>query len=223
MKDKLNIASYRGAILDVDGTMLDSMLIWNNVASEYLKSRNRTPRPSLNEELRKLGGHEIPRFFQKEYDIVEPAETILSSLNQLLENYYFYVAPLKPGVTRALDILKNSGLSMSIATATDRRLIEPALERCGVFDYFGRIFTCPEELTSKRSPDIYIRAADFMCSSIDETLVFEDALYAIVSAKRAGFTVVAVYDEDADDQKDEIMSYCDYYLHTWDDIESMLA
>ena len=216
--DKISGLDHKGVIFDVDGTMLDSMPIWNSIASDYLISRNRTPLPGLNEELRALGGHEIPSYFQKKYGITESADGILDGLNELLESFYFNFAPLKPGVLDVLEQFKANGVRMCVATATDRRLIEPALTRCGVIGFFERIYTCSEEMTSKRNPDIYIRAAEFLGAAVSETLVFEDALYAIKTAKNAGFTVAAVYDEDARDQQDEINSICDYYIRSWTDL-----
>ena len=203
--------SIKGAIFDVDGTLLDSMPVWESVASDYLLSRGVHPRPDLNDDLSALGGHEIPAYFQAEYGLRESAEDIQNGIYDLLEEFYFLKAMPKEGVFPVLDALRERGAKMCVATATDRWLIEPALQRCGLLGYFGRIFTCAEEKTSKSSPDIYIRAAAFLGTDIDCTLVFEDALYAIRSAKRAGFPVVGVYDRSAEGKQDEIMALCDYY------------
>jgi len=216
--NKLKYGDIKSVIFDVDGTLLNSMIIWNSVASDYLISRGKTPRSGLNEELRKLGGHEIPVFFQREYGVTEPAAVILDGLNKLLENFYFYTATLKPGAFGVLERLSRNGIKMCVATATDRKLIAPALKRCGIYDFFERIYTCREEMTNKRSPDIYIRAAEYLGTQVKETLVFEDALYAIITAKKAGFPVIAVYDEDAEDQQDEIKLYCDDYIYSWDEL-----
>lgn len=213
----VNFDVIKGAIFDVDGTLLDSMPIWDSVASDYLKSRNCMPRPDLDDDLRALGGHQIPEYFQIEYGIKESVQEINKAIGGLLENFYYNIATPKDGVVDVLESLRAHGVKMCVATATDRYLIEPALEKCGLLGYFGRIFTCREERTSKSSPDIFLRAASFLGTDIVETLVFEDALYAIRSAKRAGFPVVAVYDLSADGQQDEIKSLCDWYYKSFSD------
>ena len=223
MAIKLNFSDYKSVIFDADGTLLNSMPIWTSVASDYLLSRGRIPRPGLNEELRALGGHEIPYYFQSEYDLRESAGTILGGINNLLEFFYFNIAPLKAGALDVLEFFRRNGAKMCIATATDRSLIEPALKRCGVLDFVERIYTCSEEATNKRSPDIYIRAAGFLDAPVEKTLVFEDALYAIKTAKNAGFPVVAIYDDDACDQCDEIESLCDCYIRSWEDLLVLLG
>lgn len=203
----------------MDGTLLDSMRVWESVAEDYLISQGKTPMPGLYSALLALGGHEIPRYFQRVYGIRETEDEILSGIYRLLEEFYFYKAPLKDGAIPVLEALLDSGVKMCVATATDRRLVEPALRRCGVLEYFDRIFTCREEETSKNRPDIYIRAAAFMGTEVNETLVAEDAPYAIRTAKMAGFTVAAIYDLSADAQKDELRKESDFYF---DSLRGML-
>ena len=207
----MKIEGIKGAIFDVDGTLLDSMPIWESVSSDFLLSRGVHPRPDLNDDLIALGGHEIPAYFQAKYGLRESEEEIQNGIYGLLEEFYFHKAMPKEGVFQVLDALCERGVKMCVATATDRWLIEPALQRCGLLGYFGRIFTCGEEKTSKSSPDIYIRAVAFLGTDINGTLVFEDAHYAIKSAKRAGFPVVGVYDRSADGNQDEIKALCDHY------------
>ena len=220
MPDILNI---KGAIFDVDGTMLDSMHIWESMAADYLVKQGITPRPDFNDALFALGGHEIPRYMQVEYGLRKSAKRIQRGIYRLLEEFYFHKASPKEGVIRVLSTLRERNIKMCVATATDRHLIEPALRRCGLLEYFGRIFTCGEEETSKRSPDIYLRAAAHLGTDIAETLVFEDALYAIQSAKSAGFPVAAAYDFSARDKQEEIKELSDYYFIRMDELLETLS
>jgi len=209
--------NIKGAIFDVDGTLLDSMPTWDSVAEDFLKSRGVTPKPDLNDGMRKLGGHQIPAYFQAEYGLRESEQEIQAGIRALLAEFYFHRAELKDGAVQVLETLLGHGVKMCVATATERELVEPALRRCGVLPYFGRVFTCPEERTHKSEPDIYLRAADFLGTNVRDTLVFEDALYAIRTAKNAGFPVVAVYDLSAKVREDEIRGLCDVYLETLSD------
>lgn len=199
---------YKGAIFDADGTLLDSMQIWSNAAYESLINRqeynadNGTSGP---------GRGQTPFYLQTEYDIRGLSQDIHIKRRSMLSDFYFYEAQLKDGVIELLDFFRENGIKMCVATATDRWLMEPALKRCGVLDYFRQIFTCAEETTNKNSPDIFLSAAESLGTTISETLVFEDALYAIKSAKKAGFPVVAVYDYYSGDQQEEIKALADYY------------
>ena len=48
MNDKTKKRCIRGAIFDVDGTLLDSMKIWDNAGERYLQSRGRQAEPGLS-------------------------------------------------------------------------------------------------------------------------------------------------------------------------------
>jgi len=219
MKD---IRTIKGAIFDCDGTLLDSMEMWSGVETRYLISLGGTPRPGLSEDLRMLGGTEVPRYFQTEYRITLSISDMKAGLNAMMEDFYFTEVPLKDGVASALKTLFERGFKMCVATATDRYLVEAALQRCGVLGYFGRVFSCGDGEKGKRSPEIYLHAADFLGTSPGETLVIEDALYAMSTAKKAGFPVAAVYDPSSDDQQHEIRELCDYYLTTIDEMLKFL-
>jgi len=209
---------FKSAIFDADGTLLDSMHIWSKAAFEsYTRSR-----PDRNDNLRSPERNQASQYLQTEYDKRGSLEDVHLARATLLKNFYFYEAQLKEGVLQLLDLFRQRGTKMCVATATDRWLMEPALRRCGILDYFESIFTCGEEETNKNSPDIYLTASASLGAEIGETLVFEDAFYAIKSAKKAGFPVVAVYDSHSEDQQDEIKSLCDYYCVSMNEFTHLL-
>ena len=216
--NNIDIKAIKGAIFDVDGTLLDSMSIWEHLEEDYLISCGITPRPGIKDDLRTLGGLEVPLYFQSEYGLQGTKTEIRAGINRLAEDFYHNKAQLKKGVYTALEAMSARGIKMCVATATDRCLVEPALRRCGVLRFLERIFTCGEEKTGKRSPEIFVLASVFLGTDISETLVVEDALHAMITAKSAGFPVAAVYDRSADDQKNEIKASSDVYLETMDEI-----
>jgi len=202
----------KGAIFDLDGTLLDTMEKLGRVEIEYLIALGGVPRPGLAEILRTLSTAEVTQYFKSDYGIREPLDKIYHERNRLLEDYYFYEAEPKEGAGPVLESLRFHDVKMFVATATDRYLVEPAMERHGLTQYFERILTCSEENTSKSSPDIYLRAAELMGTEPGETIVVEDALYAMESAKKAGFPIIAIYDKSADDQAEEIEAISDHYF-----------
>lgn len=190
----------RGAIFDVDGTLLDSMPIWDTIGEDYLRSIGYEPREDLNEVFKNMSMRQAARYYQTAYGVTLGVGEIVDGVNAMLERYYRYEAPLKPGAAALLVRLRENGVKLCIATATDRYLVEAALERCGVRSYFGKIFTCSEVGHGKDEPDIFEAALRFLGTKREETIVFDDALYAIRTAKEAGFPVAAVYDKYEKDQ-----------------------
>ena len=201
----------RGAIFDVDGTLLDSMFIWDTIGETYLRSIGYQPKENLNETFKNMSLHQAARYYQTEYGVTRSIDQIMDGVNAMLERYYRFEVPLKPGAAELLERLRQSGVRLCIATATDRHLVEAALDRCGVLSCFGEIFTCNEVGHGKDEPDIFEAALRFLGTRREETLVFDDALYAVRTAKEAGFPVAAVYDSHEKAQ-DQVRILADVYL-----------
>ena len=201
----------RGAIFDVDGTLLDSMFIWDTIGETYLRSIGYQPKENLNETFKNMSLRQAARYYQTEYGVTLSIDQIMDGVNAMLERYYRFEVPLKPGVAELLERLRQSGVKLCIATATDRHLVEAALDRCGVLSCFGEIFTCNEVGHGKDEPDIFEAALRFLGTRREETLVFDDALYAVRTAKEAGFPVAAVYDSHERSQA-EVRARSDLYL-----------
>ena len=201
----------RGAIFDVDGTLLDSMFIWDTIGETYLRSIGYQPKENLNETFKNMSLHQAACYYQTEYGVTLSIDQIMDGVNAMLERYYRFEVPLKPGVAELLERLRQDGVRLCIATATDRHLVEAALDRCGVLSCFGEIFTCNEVGHGKDEPDIFEVALRFLGTRREETLVFDDALYAVRTAKEAGFPVAAVYDSHERSQA-EVRARSDLYL-----------
>lgn len=200
-----------GAIFDVDGTLLDSMFIWDTIGESYLRSIGYEPRENLKEVLQNMSLWQAACYYRKEYGVTLDEEEIMEGVNAMLERYYRCELPLKPGMAELLMQLHREGVKLCIATATDRYLVEAALSRLGVLSCFSGVFTCSEVGHGKDEPYIFETALAFLGTEKAETVVFDDALYAIRTAKAAGFPVAAVYDSFEAGQA-EVRALSDFYL-----------
>ena len=214
----INFDSIDGAIFDVDGTILESMGAWLKMEREYLVQLGMNMTPDLAGKFMVMSRQEISEYLRAEHGIDKPEQVIIDEQNALMEDFYFNEAELKPGVIPLLEGLRLRGIKMCVATATEKYLVDPTLERLNIAQYFGKTFTCGDEQTTKTKPDIYIRAAEFLGTDINRTIVFEDAFHAIKTATAAGFIVAGVYDETAAIHKDDIKQLVDYYLESLENI-----
>lgn len=201
----------KGAIFDVDGTLLDSMFLWDGLGSDYLKSIGITPEEGLKEILWPMTMAEAAQYFQTHYGVKASVEEIVAVIDQRIEYYYKEVLKLKEGVAKYLEKLKSQSVKMCIATASNRRLIEAALRKNGVLHYFDFILTCGEFGSGKDIPDIYLECQKRLGTPKEQTWIYEDALHAVKTAKNAGFLVVAVYDDTSKSQTNEIREAADIY------------
>lgn len=199
------------AIFDFDGTLFDSMFIWDNVGEIYLRSLGKEPKPSMREDVRALILYQSACYFKQEYDLSLSVEEIMTGINQTIEHFYIHEVLPKPGVVDFLKQMQMAEISMCIATAFDRYQIEAALSRCEMGHYFEAIFTCSEVGYGKDEPIIFQKAMEHFGADRSSSVVFEDAIHAIQTAKADGFAVVAVFD-NSEKRQDEIRNMADCYI-----------
>ncbi len=203
-----------GAIFDMDGTLLDSMFVWDTVPREYLRSRGISPGEETVGLLEHMTVDEAVEHLRVRYALPESHKEILGGLERTVGILYETVTP-KPGVSEALALLRAHGVRMALATLTDRPLVERTLGRLGLLSYFDAIFTCAEVGAPKTSPRIYEAALAALGTRREATPVFEDAWYAIKTAKAAGFPIVAVYDDSGKDRYARAVAVSEIAVPDW--------
>jgi len=209
----------QGAIFDLDGTLLDSMSIWDSLGENYLKSIGKVPKHGLKEKLSAMSLTQAAEFFISEYGVNISMQEILKGFNEMISGFYTEHASIKMGVLEFLKKLKQKNIKACIATANDRVLVEIFLEKYKLFDYFQYILTCDEVGSGKDNAAIFNEALKALGTEKKETYVFEDALFAVKTAKKEGFPVVAVFDESAVKEQEEIKSTADMYIQSFLEME----
>lgn len=202
----------KGVIFDVDGVLLNSMPIWENLGELYLRSLGVEAEKDLGEILFTMSLEEGADYLISQYGLNKTPEEIVEGLNREVRDFYAERVPLKEGVREFLYEFNEKKIPMVIATSGDRKNTEAALRRLKVLNYFQGIFTCSEIGSGKNQPDIYLAAALQMDADPAETWVFEDAYHAIRTAKSVGFKTAAVYDKANDKDLAQIWNAADIYL-----------
>jgi len=156
-------------------------------------------------------------YFQREFGLCETEEETVLAVRDLMRQEYEQSIPLKSGVKNFLTKLQQQDVKMCIATATDRELAQIALCRLGIRDYFPEVLSCWQTGAGKNRPDIYLHALSLLETELSDTVVFEDAPHAIITAKAAGFRVVAMYEESIAVGQQSILPIIDRYLYSFED------
>ena len=132
----------KGAIFDVDGTLLDSMEIWEDVGVRYLNSIGIEAEPDLGTVLFTMSIQEGAAYVKEHYHLSQEPEEIVQGVLDIISNYYKKTALLKSGAKELLEKLDKHNIPMTVASSNNKKEIEMAFERLGIAKYFDRIFTC---------------------------------------------------------------------------------
>ena len=203
------------AIFDMDGTLIDSMIFWKNLAAEYLSSKGVQQIPAdILERIKPMTMSESAALFRQEFGLTSDPE---AEMNAMMDEHYRNDIPLKQGVKEYLQLLHKRGVRMCVASATAEHLMESCLSRLGVRDCFEFLLSCETVGAGKRSPLVYHASAKRLGATPQEIAVYEDALYAVQTAKEAGYYVVGVYDDSAAKNWLSIKKLADEIVLNWEE------
>lgn len=195
---------FKGAIFDLDGTLLDSMGVWKTVDDLFLASHGLGEDPEYTEALRVMSFQEAAAYTRERYSLRESPEEIIAAWNRIARDEYAHHISLKPKAREYLYHLKCKGVLIATATALAPELSEPALRHNGIHTFFDAHASVSEVARGKAFPDVYLLAAQKLGLPPEECIVFEDVLTGILGAKAAGMRTVGVYDAAS--------------AHEWEDI-----
>ena len=201
-----------GMIFDVDGTMLDSMPVWHHSGEQYLLTLGIHAPAELGNILFSKTMQQGAEYIRKRYRLKQTEEEIRRGILQVVADAYRRQVPLKPSVIPFLDQLRDAGIPMVVVTATDQPLVRAAFERLGLEKYFTDIVTCTDFGSGKDRPEIFHAAAGRMHSEPSDTWVVEDGLYAIRTARAAGYRIIGVSDAASKRDEPQIVELADYFL-----------
>ncbi|MBR2546827.1 MAG: HAD family phosphatase [Eubacterium sp.] len=201
-----------GAIFDVDGTLLDSMPVWHNCGVRYLESIGVKAEPGLGDFLFTQTNASGAVYMVDHYGLDLSPEEVADGMSRDMENYYFNSPEMKEGAAELLDRFEDAGIPMTVATSTDKYLLDGAFRKLGIGHYFKAVLSCGDYGTTKGEPLIFNKASEVMGTDPSETWVFEDGLYAIKTASKAGFRTVAVYDKISSPDWEEMSMLADEHV-----------
>lgn len=190
--------NFKAAIFDMDGTLVDSLMLWDVLWEELGKTFLNDPgfRPTVEDDttIRTMTLKAAMELTYERYHLGESSEQLHQVAAEKLKNFYITQVELKPGVLEWLQYLKNQGIRMCIASATVPELVRLVMKKCGVDGFFDGLFSCGDIGKGKDHPDVFLMALEHLGTKAEETCVFEDSLVAVQTAAKAGFQTVGIYD-----------------------------
>lgn len=211
--EKNVIYGLKGAIFDLDGTLLDSLGIWEKIDIEFLGKRGILVPPLYADKVSAMTFHEAAAFTVAQFGLSHSPEELMREWHEMALYHYANTVKLKSGAEAYLRQLHANGIKLSIATSLERSLSIPALENNGVLSLFSSICSVSDVSRGKGFPDIFVHASSEIGLSTKECIVFEDVHIAASSAQEAGCKVCGVYDERTSRESlNRLEQTCDFYI-----------
>lgn len=214
-KDKLSLDGIEAVIFDLDGSLVDSTWMWQEIDVEYLGRFGMKPPEDLHFRIGGKNFSETAVFFKETFNLPDEVERIKADWNRMAWDKYSNEVMLKDGALSFLNICMEKNIKLGIATSNSRELVENLVAVHGIGNYFDSIMTGTDGLKGKPAPDIYLAVAGELNVIPEHCLVFEDIVHGIMAGKAAGMKVCAVYDEASVMQDGEKRELADFYIHDY--------
>ena len=206
----------KGAIFDLDGTILDSLWIWEEIDRRFLAKRGIAMPEDYVDAVNRMEFSQAAEYTIARFGLPDALESLMSEWTAMTRDAYAHEIALKPGVKAYLESLSSRGVRLGIATSSTPELFVPALENNGILRLFSAIATTSEVPHGKDRPDVYLLAAERLGMVPSECIVFEDTLPGIRSASSAGFITAGVRDRFSENDAQAIKALSDFWIDTFE-------
>ena len=208
-----SMPTITGAIFDCDGTLVDSMPMWNALVEDTFDEYGIPKTPEVLAEAEACNFDDMSFWFHERFGIGESGEAILAKTRAMVREHYIHDIPLFDGCRAFLDELKAAGVRMLILSATTEPEVRVALAAHGLEGYFERVIQTSETGSDKEHPEAYQYALDALGTPKESTWVFEDAPFAVRTARDFGLKTVCLYNDHDGRDLDFCTRHSDILAH----------
>lgn len=204
---------FAGVIFDMDGTLVDSEVIWQRAEQELFERRGLVYNDAVREQ---VIGLRLDEFFQRLialYGLNESVEALARELEDGLISYIDLIVR-KPGAQEIVDYVAAQGVPFCIASSSPQRVIEAVVQAQGWANIITRCYSADAVPQGKPAPDVYLYACEQLNVDPTQCLALEDSPNGARAAVSAGLTCAVVPDyHSSPDKFDGITPHVYESLH----------
>lgn len=183
----------RGAIFDMDGLLIDSERLWQQVWYELAAERGLTLADTFLGDICGTGSKQALAVIHAHYHTDDPG-AVLRACTERVHRLQEKGVPLMPGAETILRGMRSEGYRIAVASSSPMDMIERNLRADGIREYFDALTSGSEVERGKPEPDIFLLAAERLGLPPEECYVFEDSLSGIEAGWHAGCRAVMIPD-----------------------------
>lgn len=214
----MTITDIKGAIFDLDGTLLDSAYVWSEVDRRFLGKRSLELPDDYCKSICTMNLEQAAVYTKQRFDLPDSIEAIINEWKDSAFSEYRDNVPAFDKARDLLALLKENGIKTALATASDRLFYEPALKRTGLYELIDFFSQTSEVARGKGFPDIYLHASSALGLEACECAVFEDIPEGISGARAGGFYCVGALCGAAEEDKEQLIALSDICFERYDEL-----
>ena len=215
---KTLIKESKGLIFDFDGTLVDSVSLWENVDVNFFHSRGMEVPETYQDEIVHLSFRDMAELTCRKYCPDVTPDHVIEIWLEMAEKEYADNIVTIDGVEEFLFLMKKEGKRMALATANRESLYKPCLTRNGIDGYFDLFSDVNTLQTSKNDPLVYLTCTKHFGLRPEECVVFEDILIGINTAKSVGFKTIGVLSGYSKEKENEMMAAADFCIRDYKEL-----
>lgn len=228
-------------IFDMDGTLVDSVGVWNQVDRELIRQLGGTPEDEMivnhrrDLALVKYRTQESPYTCYCE-DLGKicgsslSGDEIMAMRHEIAHQMIQGKVKLKPGAAELVKKLKEMGKTLVIATTTNRGNMniyryknQNILKELPLDEYFDAIYVREMVTAIKPDPQVHLKLMKELNKKPSDCFIFEDSLVGVRAGKAAGIPVAVIYDRYSEADQEEMRKLADqWYLTLKEALETIL-
>ena len=223
-------------IFDLDGTLIDSIGIWNEIDKELIKAVGNGSIDNVDigkqrdEKLKEYSKYEDAYleycgFLKEKYNSKMSKEEIKKLRYEIADNYLKTVIDYKPNAEKVLKYLKQKGYILVIASTTNDHTIENykndnlnIINKAKIEDIFSLVYSKGAVKELKPNPEIHYKILKELNVDKKECLIIEDSLIGVEAANNADIEVAVIYDKYSDCNREEINKLSQYQFKDYNEM-----
>jgi HAD superfamily hydrolase (TIGR01509 family) len=185
------VSSIDAVVFDLDGVLIDSEHVWDEVREELAHERGGRWHDRAQADMMGMSSSEWSRYMHDVIGLAEtPTEINDEVVRRLLERYASAL-PLIDGAADAVRRLAGS-FRLALASSSNRVVIDSVLAQAALAAFFEVTVSSEEVPRGKPAPDVFLEAARRLGVQPERCAAVEDSGNGIRAAHEAGMKVIAV-------------------------------